>query len=100
MNICNNCDFQFETPERSKELMGEYWGAPAYETIYRCPCCGSDDFEKAEKCAVCGEYFISEGDDFCEKCKEELSGEMHKIKDKYGIDLDTLQDWICALYEW
>lgn len=28
-----------------EESRGEFWGTPAYETMYYCPCCGSDDIE-------------------------------------------------------
>lgn len=34
--------------ESYQENMGEFWGAPAYETfyIYRCPRCGSEELEE------------------------------------------------------
>lgn len=45
---CNNCGCEFDEPKRVKESRGEFWGAPAYETMYCCPSCGSDDLEEQE----------------------------------------------------
>lgn len=45
MYKCGNCGCTFEEESIKEEriLTGEYWGAPAYETVYCCPCCGVDD---------------------------------------------------------
>ncbi len=43
---CNNCGESFDDPVVDKELMGEYWGAPAYKiTEWYCPFCGSKDID-------------------------------------------------------
>ena len=44
--ICNDCGRQFIEPKAYRESRGEFWGFPAYETIYLCPACGGDDFEE------------------------------------------------------
>lgn len=46
MYKCNDCDAIFENPKCVSEYRGEYWGAPAYEDMYYCPECGSDDYEE------------------------------------------------------
>lgn len=45
MYRCKDCGAIFERPSWYEENVGEYWGFPAYETFYMCPCCNSDDFE-------------------------------------------------------
>lgn len=102
MYICKSCGEKFENPITSHESMGEHFGRPVYEDIYRCPYCQSENFEEAERCFVCGDYFLANhADDCCDECKEVLSNELNALKDKYGLDsIDSLQDWICALYEW
>ena len=48
MYKCNECGEEFDEPVSYPECVGEYWGAPAYQSFYMCPCCKSDDFEPAE----------------------------------------------------
>ena len=43
---CNDCGRTFEEPKEYRESRGEFWGFPAYETIWLCPCCGGQDFEE------------------------------------------------------
>ena len=45
---CNDCECEFNEPESYEECMGEFWGTPAYETFYCCPCCGSDAYEEVD----------------------------------------------------
>lgn len=44
---CFDCGWTGEQEElrRVEESRGEFWGMPAYETMYYCPCCGSDYIE-------------------------------------------------------
>lgn len=44
---CNDCGWlgYFEELKRVEESRGEFWGAPAYETMYYCPCCGGEDID-------------------------------------------------------
>jgi len=43
---CNDCGLIFEEPKRWQEDRGEFWGQPAYETMYGCPHCYSGDYEE------------------------------------------------------
>lgn len=50
MYKCNDCGRIFEEPLEIRELMGEYWGAPAYDIFYYCPYCKSDDYDEVTLC--------------------------------------------------
>lgn len=39
---CYDCKREFDEPKRVEESRGEFWGMPAYETMYYCPYCGGD----------------------------------------------------------
>ena len=41
---CFDCGWKGEDYElrRVEESRGEFWGMPAFETMYYCPCCGSE----------------------------------------------------------
>ena len=45
---CDDCGWigYHEELKRVEESRGEFWGAPAYETMYYCPCCGSEDLDE------------------------------------------------------
>lgn len=45
--ICRDCGNYFDSPATEQEDRGEYWGMPAFETMYYCPFCGSEDFDDA-----------------------------------------------------
>lgn len=42
---CDDCGWvgEFEELKKVFEPRGEFWGAPCFETMTYCPCCGSDD---------------------------------------------------------
>lgn len=46
MYRCNDCNKLFEEPKQVTELMGEYWGHPAYQEFCYCPECDSEDIEE------------------------------------------------------
>ena len=46
---CNCCGNIFEEPKLVMESRGEFWGSPAYESMYYCPFCGDEDFEEYRK---------------------------------------------------
>ena len=45
MYICEDCGKVFDEPKTYEECMGEFWGAPAYETFAICPFCESEAFK-------------------------------------------------------
>ena len=40
------CGCEFDEPEEVREYRGEFWGTPAYETMYYCPACGDSCFDE------------------------------------------------------
>lgn len=59
---CNSCGHIFDEDEiyYSKESRGEFWGAPAYETVACCPNCMDCDFDEydEEDEERCGKYTV------------------------------------------
>ena len=62
---CLECGALFDEEDavRQEEYMGEFWGAPAYETWYYSPCCHAE-YEEYEpdttllyKCEDCGKIW-------------------------------------------
>ena len=43
---CNECGYEFTEPDTYRELIGEFWGFPAYQDFGCCPECRSDDYEE------------------------------------------------------
>ncbi len=45
---CSDCGniFAEDEIETVRESRGEFWGAPAYETVSVCPYCHSDEFDE------------------------------------------------------
>ena len=41
--------FREEDAGYGREYVGEFWGAPAYESVDLCPECNSSDIEDAEE---------------------------------------------------
>lgn len=52
---CHECGEEFDEPKYYQECVGEFWGAPAYETWVICPHCKSEDIEE--------DYNYDNGDD-------------------------------------
>lgn len=46
---CYDCGAIFEEPATYQENVGDYWGAPAYESFDCCPNCKSDDIEDLDE---------------------------------------------------
>ena len=62
------------------ECVGEAWGSPAYQSIHLCPYCGSEDFEPAQECKICGDHFAQEGcEEACEECRGEIVEAFYQI---------------------
>lgn len=48
---CDKCGRTFDEEDTitKRENMGEFWGAPAYESIACCPFCGCDSLDEVEE---------------------------------------------------
>ena len=60
---CRDCENTFREP---REIVGGYVG----ERLAECPYCGRTDFDEAEQCEECGEWFLPEeiNSGYCNKC--------------------------------
>lgn len=85
MYVCSKCGEVFSNDEIvvEKSEVGEYWGQPCYEEFGFSPCCHCE-FEKAIKCAICGEWHREQDlwNGICENCIHE-----------YDKDFDTVYKW-------
>jgi hypothetical protein len=94
---CNGCGHTFEDGEFAKkeEYRGVCHGTPAYENVYCCECCGSDDICDAEVCSKCGTV-VAEDDFFdglCEECSRDIYMEYkYDIKKCYELSLREKQE--------
>lgn len=48
MYKCNCCGKTFEHPACVSESRGEFWGMPAFEDVYYCPFCDSEDYDDVD----------------------------------------------------
>lgn len=46
--MCYDCKEVFDEPKKVQESRGEFWGMPAFETMYYCPCCGSEAIDEED----------------------------------------------------
>lgn len=55
MYMCE-CGEIFDEPKSRKEIIGEYQGAPAWDSFGVCPCCDSEEITEVNLCPITGEY--------------------------------------------
>lgn len=63
MYICDDCNRVFYEPSKHKEDYGwdtEYGRNSAWQTESCCPYCGSENYEEAEDCDICGRTFLTD----------------------------------------
>lgn len=103
MYICNKCGTTFSEPEVEHGYMNcEYWGAKCYmdDSTEVCPECHSEDFEEAEQCEWCGEWFSQDelnGCNVCEDCECEAETRFRRAlrKEFSKEETELLFDMIC-----
>ena len=91
MYKCIDCGNVFEEPHYEPAWLGECGDRDVYGNDCSCPHCGSEDFDEAEKCELCGEYAAIEHlyDGVCGKCLHECDGDFDTC---YEISLDALPE--------
>lgn len=67
--VCIECGKVIDEDDliQEEEYRGEFWGAPAYETVSCSPCCHSEVDDYYPCCEMCGSY----KDGVCELTGEE-----------------------------
>ena len=104
---CNNCGRLFseeatvtiETGVRSEHYIESY-------DIAVCPHCGSNDYDEAFECAICGTYENQmQSEDYCEDCYKDMESlltiafenfkKQHDVPRKliYDLAYEIMQDW-------
>ena len=87
--VCEDCGHVFEEPNLTHN--GGYWEEPCYE----CPACGSSNFDEADQCVLCEEYFTKEhmSNHICEKCLEKAVEEK-AVEFVRGNLMDEFSLWL------
>ena len=70
--------FSEDSVETKSGYLCECGDHSVYEDYGVCPYCGSDDFEEARKCEICGEYMLVDElfGDVCEGCIEQYENDI------------------------
>ena len=105
MFYCLRCKSFFEEPATKYDLHGEIDDfGPSYEAFGACPECGSEYYDEAGRCDICGGY--TEGEEICDNCGELVSGivcEMSaRISDtagKYHLNKSELLGYVLEFLE-
>ena len=84
MYICQECGAVFEEPKIFLE-QHPYGLGYAEERWVVCPRCSNADFDDAEMCDGCGEYFAELEEGLCEECYAELEDEICDEMCKEGV---------------
>ena len=105
---CEHCEQEFEEPKEYREYRGECWGFPAYEALYCCPYCNSDEIKEVQDmeitnmehdgCCDCKYEELMEYEKPCVNCKGTVrpsSKEYEAAPDLYEpIGVEPVKDLI------
>lgn len=80
MYICKECGGVFSEPWQDKNHK------------YTCPDCGHKNFERANQCKICKEYFVSINsyDKYCCECVESALDQLRRAIDRH-VDPDYVE---------
>ena len=88
MNMCLDCENQFEEPKQEIIMHFEV-DTRREEIIGVCPSCGSSDYEEMKKCACCGEP-IRSSEDYCKSCLDDAHDAVQRFSWRLsGFNYDT-----------
>lgn len=83
--VCKDCGRVFDDDELRAEKYWNYDLCCYNPTEYFCPYCGSDDFDEATECPLCGDYYDASDDvHVCEGCLCDEENIVNAIE--YGAD--------------
>lgn len=91
MYKCNECEKFFNDP-----VIGQMEQDTGY-VEQTCPHCGSDYFEEAHECPLCGEPTT---EDFCQGCYDIVKEGLEALKEKLGATQDNLEQIISNHFGW
>lgn len=88
---CNDCNTFFNEP-----CVSEMEKDTGY-VEQTCPNCGSDYFEEAHACPLCGEPTTQ---DFCQDCYDTVKEGLEILKEKLNADQYDFEQIIANHFEW
>ncbi len=99
MYMCIHCGHEFEeiaakNYDRSTGTWEEY-----------CPNCGSEDFEEAERCEICGEWKVADNitDGVCKECIEKAATKENAfligMEDKVKVEMNGFIAWAWKTFD-
>lgn len=91
MYKCSECEKFFNEP-----IIGQMEQDTGY-VEQTCPHCGSDYFEEAIKCPICGNPTTQ---DFCQDCYDTVKEGLEILKEKLGAEQSDFEDLIANHFGW
>lgn len=88
---CNDCNTFFNEP-----CVSEMEKDTGY-IEQTCPNCGSDYFEEAHECPICGNPTTQ---NFCQDCYDTVSTGLNELKSKLNADQGDFEDIIANHFCW
>ena len=87
MYICYDCGATFFDPDEDREQITS--DPDAWDWVCKCPECGSDAFNDAKRCDLCGEWFPEEEliGGCCDGCLSEIESDANLLK-RYVVAID------------
>lgn len=98
MKYCNDCKEFFREPVEVSEIHSEVTERDR-EYHYRCPICGSSDYEDTHKCELCVRQ-IRSNEDYCQEHKDLIIDLMADVLERlYQYSFSNRKDNV-DLIEW
>ena len=88
---CNECEKFFSEP-----VIGQMEQDTGY-VEQTCPHCGSDYFEEAIKCPICGNPTTQ---DFCQDCYDTVSKKLSDLRSELNANQSDFEDIIANHFGW
>lgn len=91
MYKCSECEKFFNEP-----IIGQMEQDTGY-VEQTCPHCGSDYFEEAIKCPICGNPTTQ---DFCQDCYDTVSKKLSDLRSELNANQSDFEDIIANHFGW
>ncbi len=85
MQLCS-CGRVFAYPKTKYDAGLEHFGTPCREPYGVCPFCGGEDYDDAQRCASCGQYFLHRDEEhgICQPCRNKLLRQLQVFLDEFN----------------
>lgn len=103
MYKCKDCGALFDSPKLEMSRVADYWGFPASEPWGVCPECGSGEFDIANQCPMCGEYYTVNRRNCCNQClttiSEAFQDTINELAKDWSCNTDEIKEALYGLVE-